>query len=123
MRGGRPLVCYLGRPGPADQFREGVAPAEPSARGGRPEPRPQAPVPEIGPLGATSRPAPREWIGSRADGGAGASRLRDGCDSRSLSRPSDLMAQKSPRRLMLEQSLSEEPNDPFLRYGLALQCL
>src|SRR6185437_10097276 len=33
------------------------------------------------------------------------------------------MAEKSPRRLMLEQSLSEDPNDPFLRYGLALQCL
>jgi thioredoxin-like negative regulator of GroEL len=24
---------------------------------------------------------------------------------------------------MLEQSLSEDPNDAFLRYGLALQCL
>jgi thioredoxin-like negative regulator of GroEL len=24
---------------------------------------------------------------------------------------------------MLEQSLAENPNDPFLRYGLALQCL
>jgi predicted Zn-dependent protease len=33
------------------------------------------------------------------------------------------MAEKSPRRLMLEQSLSEDPNDAFLRYGLALQCL
>jgi predicted Zn-dependent protease len=33
------------------------------------------------------------------------------------------MAEKSPRRLMLEASLSEDPNDPFLRYGLALQCL
>jgi thioredoxin-like negative regulator of GroEL len=33
------------------------------------------------------------------------------------------MAEKSPRRLMLEQSLSEDPKDSFLRYGLALQCL
>ena len=33
------------------------------------------------------------------------------------------MAEKSPRRLMLEKSLAEDPNDPFLRYGLALQCL
>jgi uncharacterized protein HemY len=33
------------------------------------------------------------------------------------------MAAKSPRRLMLEQSLSEDPADTFLRYGLALQCL
>ncbi len=33
------------------------------------------------------------------------------------------MAEKSPRRLMLEESLSEDPNDPFLRYGLAMQCL
>jgi predicted Zn-dependent protease len=33
------------------------------------------------------------------------------------------MAEKSPRRLMLEASLSEDPHDPFVRYGLALQCL
>lgn len=33
------------------------------------------------------------------------------------------MAEKSRRRLMLEQSLREDPGDPFLRYGLALQCL
>ncbi len=33
------------------------------------------------------------------------------------------MAVKSPRRVMLEQSLAEDPADPFLRYGLALQCL
>lgn len=33
------------------------------------------------------------------------------------------MGEKSRRRLMLEQSLAEDPNDPFLRYGLALQCL
>lgn len=33
------------------------------------------------------------------------------------------MAEKSSRRLMLEKSLSEDPNDPFLRYGLAMQCL
>jgi predicted Zn-dependent protease len=33
------------------------------------------------------------------------------------------MAEKSARRLMLEASLSEDPNDPFLRYGLAMQCL
>jgi predicted Zn-dependent protease len=25
--------------------------------------------------------------------------------------------------MMLERSLGEDPNDPFLRYGLALQCL
>jgi predicted Zn-dependent protease len=33
------------------------------------------------------------------------------------------MAEKSPRRLKLEQSLAEDPVDTFLRYGLALQCL
>lgn len=33
------------------------------------------------------------------------------------------MAEKSARRLKLEQSLAEDPSDPFLRYGLALQCL
>ncbi len=33
------------------------------------------------------------------------------------------MAEKSPRRLKLEQSLAEDPTDPFLRYGVALQCL
>ena len=33
------------------------------------------------------------------------------------------MAEKSPRRLKLEESLSEDPSDAFLRYGLALQCL
>ncbi len=33
------------------------------------------------------------------------------------------MAAKSRRRMMLEQSLSEDPSDAFLRYGLALQCL
>ncbi|MBX6314811.1 MAG: tetratricopeptide repeat protein [Isosphaeraceae bacterium] len=33
------------------------------------------------------------------------------------------MAEKSPRRLQLERSLAEDPTDPFLRYGLALQCL
>jgi len=33
------------------------------------------------------------------------------------------MPEKSPRRLMLEQSLSESPDDAFLRYGLAMQCL
>src|SRR3954463_6873307 len=33
------------------------------------------------------------------------------------------MAEKSRRRLMLEQSLAENPADPFLRYGLAVQCL
>ena len=33
------------------------------------------------------------------------------------------MAEKSPRRLRLEESLAEDPADPFLRYGLALQCL
>ena len=33
------------------------------------------------------------------------------------------MADKSPRRRMLEQSLADDPADTFLRYGLALQCL
>ena len=33
------------------------------------------------------------------------------------------MAEKSRRRLMLEESLAEDPADPFLRYGLAVQCL
>jgi thioredoxin-like negative regulator of GroEL len=33
------------------------------------------------------------------------------------------MAEKSKRRLMLEQSLAEDPADLFLRYGLAMQCL
>lgn len=33
------------------------------------------------------------------------------------------MAEKSARRVKLEQSLAEDPGDPFLRYGLALQCL
>jgi hypothetical protein len=33
------------------------------------------------------------------------------------------MTPKSPRRLVLEQSLADEPNDVFLRYGLAMQCL
>jgi predicted Zn-dependent protease len=33
------------------------------------------------------------------------------------------MAEKSKRRLLLEQSLAEDPTDPFLRYGLAMQCL
>lgn len=33
------------------------------------------------------------------------------------------MGEKSKRRLMLEQSLAEDPADAFLRYGLAVQCL
>jgi predicted Zn-dependent protease len=33
------------------------------------------------------------------------------------------MAEKSKRRLLLEQSLAEDPADSFLRYGLAMQCL
>ncbi|HWE36805.1 MAG TPA: hypothetical protein VG406_09585, partial [Isosphaeraceae bacterium] len=33
------------------------------------------------------------------------------------------MIEKSPRRLRLEESLAADPTDPFLRYGLALQCL
>ena len=33
------------------------------------------------------------------------------------------MAEKSPRRLRLEESLAADPTDPFSRYGLALQCL
>src|SRR3954468_14247314 len=33
------------------------------------------------------------------------------------------MPEKSPRRLMLERSLADDPADPFLRYGLAMQCL
>lgn len=32
------------------------------------------------------------------------------------------MAEKSARRLKLEASLAEDPSDPFLRYGLAVQC-
>ena len=33
------------------------------------------------------------------------------------------MPEKSPRRLMMERNLAEDPADPFLRYGLAMQCL
>jgi predicted Zn-dependent protease len=33
------------------------------------------------------------------------------------------MAEKSPRRRMLEASLADDPADTFLRYGLAVQCL
>ena len=33
------------------------------------------------------------------------------------------MAEKSARRQRLEASLAENPSDPFLRYGLAMQCL
>jgi thioredoxin-like negative regulator of GroEL len=33
------------------------------------------------------------------------------------------MTDKSPRRQKLEQSLAEDPQDTFLRYGLAVQCL
>jgi thioredoxin-like negative regulator of GroEL len=33
------------------------------------------------------------------------------------------MAEKSPRRIKLEQSLAEDPSDTFLRYGVAVQCL
>jgi thioredoxin-like negative regulator of GroEL len=33
------------------------------------------------------------------------------------------MAEKSRKRLMLEQSLADDPADSFLRYGLAIQCL
>ena len=33
------------------------------------------------------------------------------------------MAEKSRRRMMLEQSLNDDPADSFLRYGLAIQCL
>ena len=33
------------------------------------------------------------------------------------------MAEKSPRRVLLESSLAEDPADTFLRYGLAVQCL
>jgi predicted Zn-dependent protease len=33
------------------------------------------------------------------------------------------MAEKSPRRLKLEESLALDPSDTFLRYGLAMQCL
>jgi predicted Zn-dependent protease len=35
----------------------------------------------------------------------------------------DPITEKSRRRLMLEQSLAEDPTDPFLRYGVAVQCL
>ena len=33
------------------------------------------------------------------------------------------MAEKSPRRKLLEERLAEDPRDAFLRYGLAVQCL
>lgn len=33
------------------------------------------------------------------------------------------MADKSPRRQKLEQSLVEDPQDTFLRYGVGVQCL
>lgn len=33
------------------------------------------------------------------------------------------MAEKSARRQKLEESLAESPEDTFLRYGLAIQCL
>lgn len=33
------------------------------------------------------------------------------------------MSEKSRRRQMLEASLAEDPEDTFLRYGVALQCL
>jgi thioredoxin-like negative regulator of GroEL len=33
------------------------------------------------------------------------------------------MAAKSARRLVLEQGLADDPQDVFLRYGLAMQCL
>jgi thioredoxin-like negative regulator of GroEL len=33
------------------------------------------------------------------------------------------MSDKSSRRLMVEKSLAENPTDPFLRYGVAMQCL
>ncbi len=36
---------------------------------------------------------------------------------------SEVMPDKSPRRLKLEQGLVENPGDAFLRYGLAMQCL
>jgi len=34
-----------------------------------------------------------------------------------------VMAEKSPRRIKLEQSLADDPSDTFLRYGVAVQCL
>ncbi len=52
---------------------------------------------------------------------AGAPQL--GADGNLGAEASTVMAEKSPRRLMLEQSLAEDPSDPFLRYGLAMQCL
>jgi thioredoxin-like negative regulator of GroEL len=33
------------------------------------------------------------------------------------------MCEKSRKRLTLEQSLAQDPTDPFLRYGLAVLCL
>ncbi len=47
---------------------------------------------------------------------------RDEC-AKSGSMRGGLMAEKSTRRVALEQSLAEDPADTFLRYGLALQCL
>jgi hypothetical protein len=32
-----------------------------------------------------------------------------------------LMAEKSPRRVMLEERLADDPSDAFLRYALAVQ--
>lgn len=36
---------------------------------------------------------------------------------------SQIMTEKSKKRLALEASLAEDPRDTFLRYGLAMQCL
>jgi thioredoxin-like negative regulator of GroEL len=33
------------------------------------------------------------------------------------------MGEKSAKRTRLEATLAEDPDDPFLRYGLAMQCL
>jgi predicted Zn-dependent protease len=40
-----------------------------------------------------------------------------------LTRIPGSMAEKSRKRMMLEQSLADDPTDSFLRYGLAIQCL
>ena len=47
----------------------------------------------------------------------------DAAAGTSYSHPGLSMAEKSRRRLMLEQSLADDPADSFLRYGLAIQCL
>ncbi len=46
-----------------------------------------------------------------------------GCGVLDPSPEGQMMAEKSRKRMLLESSLAEDPTDPFLRYGLAMQCL